>query len=219
MPHLREPDRMSKIQSAVLGVMKDIAATGIAKLQRNIQQGYAFRGIESAMNELSPLLVKHGITVTPSYTELVIHERFRGDPKDGRAIRFCTLKGSFRFSAEDGTFVVSECFGEAMDSGDKAVTKAQSIAFRTALFQQFVVPTMAIDPESYLDPDDDTLPIGPAPSRELLDAATNAANAGLTAYRTFWQSATQDERMALAERHAELKATAQRVTDEVNAGQ
>ncbi|PWW43601.1 ERF family protein [Melaminivora alkalimesophila] len=212
---------MSKIQNAVLGVMKDIATTGIAKLQRNVQQGYTFRGIESAMNELSPLLVKHGITVTPAYTDLSIHERFRGDPKDGRAIRFCTLKGIFRFSAEDGSHVVSECYGEAMDAGDKAVTKAQSIAFRTALFQQFVVPTMAMDPESYLDPDDDDMPIGPEPSRELLEAATNAANAGLDAYRSFWQSSMPDERMALAGRHAELKATAQRVSDggAANAGQ
>ena len=40
-----------------------------------------------------------------------------------------------------------ETYGEAMDSGDKAVTKAQSVAFRTALFQQFIVPTMAMDPE------------------------------------------------------------------------
>lgn len=210
---------MSKIQTAVLGVMKDIATTGIAKLQRNVQQGYTFRGIESAMNELSPLLVKHGITVTPSYSELVVHERFRGDPKDGRAIRFCTLKGTFKFAAEDGSYVLSECFGEAMDAGDKAVTKAQSIAFRTALFQQFVVPTMAVDPESYIDPNDDEMPLGPEPSRELLDAATNAANAGLDAYRTFWQSAMQDERMALASRHAELKATAQRVSGGANAGQ
>ncbi len=210
---------MSKIQSAVLGVMKDIATTGIAKLQRNVQQGYTFRGIESAMNELSPLLVKHGITVTPGYSELQIGERFRGDPKDGRAIRFCTLKGSFKFSAEDGSFVVSECYGEAMDSGDKAVTKAQSIAFRTALFQQFVVPTMAMDPESYIDPNDETLPIGPAPSQDLLDAATSAANAGLEAYRSFWQSAMPDERMALAARHAELKAVAQRVSDGANADQ
>jgi hypothetical protein len=35
-----------------------------------------------------------------------------------------------------------------MDSGDKALTKAQSVAYRTALFQQFVVPTMAVDPET-----------------------------------------------------------------------
>lgn len=210
---------MSKIQAAVLGVMKDIATTGIAKLQRNVQQGYTFRGIESAMNELSPLLVKHGITVTPSYSELLVHERLRGDPKDGRAIRFCTLKGTFKFTAEDGSFVSSECYGEAMDSGDKAVTKAQSIAFRTALFQQFVVPTMAMDPESYIDPNDEELPIGPAPSSDLLEAATTAANAGLDAYRSFWQSSMPDERMALASRHAELKALAQRVTDGRNAGQ
>lgn len=210
---------MSKIQSAILGVMKDIATTGIAKLQRNVQQGYTFRGIESAMNELSPLLVKHGITVTPSYGELSIHERFRGDPKDGRAIRFCTLKGSFKFVAEDGSYTLSECFGEAMDSGDKAVTKAQSIAFRTALFQLFVVPTMAMDPESYIDPDDEELPIGPAPSQDLLYAAIRAADGGLEAYRSFWQAALPDERMALAGRHAELKALAQRVSSEPHAGQ
>ncbi|WP_313077046.1 ERF family protein [Melaminivora sp.] len=213
---------MSKIQAAVLGVMKDIATTGIAKLQRNIQQGYSFRGIESAMNELSPLLVKHGITVTPSYSELLVHERFRGDPKDGRAIRFCTLKGTFRFSAEDGSHVVSECYGEAMDSGDKAVTKAQSIAFRTALFQQFVVPTMAMDPESYLDAEDEDIALNsPAPPDELMDAAVNAANAGLEAYKSFWQSATPADRLALATHHAQLKATAQRVTagGDTDAGQ
>jgi hypothetical protein len=43
-----------------------------------------------------------------------------------------------------------------MDSGDKAVTKAQSVAFRTALFQAFIVPTeaTAIDPERDGDDDD-----------------------------------------------------------------
>ncbi|WP_313313412.1 ERF family protein [Pulveribacter sp.] len=209
---------MSRIQDAVLGVMKDIATTGIAKLQRNVQQGYSFRGIESAMNELSPLLVKHGITVTPSYSELNIYERFRGDPKDGRAIRFCTLKGTFRFAAEDGSFVLSECFGEAMDAGDKAVTKAQSIAFRTALFQQFVVPTMAMDPESYLDPEDDD-PGMPEPPQRLLDAAMEAAQAGLDSYKAFWQNAAQGDRLALATRHAELKAIAQRATADTDAGQ
>lgn len=75
---------MSKIQSAIVGVMKDIASTGIAKSQRNLQQGYNFRGIEAAMNELSPLLVKHGITVTPSYSELSITERAKDGGKATR---------------------------------------------------------------------------------------------------------------------------------------
>lgn len=139
----------NQIQTAVTGVMKDIASTGIAKRMRNQQQGYNFRGIEDAMNELSPLLIKHGITVTPRYSDLSITERVKGDPKEGKGTRFCILKGLFTFSAADGSSVVNECYGEAMDSGDKAVTKAQSVAFRTALFQQFVVPTVAMDPESY----------------------------------------------------------------------
>ena len=135
---------MSQIHTAVLSVMKDIASTGIAKTQRNQQQGYNFRGVEAAMNELSPLLVKHGITVTASYSELNISERAK---EAGKATRFCTLKGAFHFAAGDGSSVSSECYGEAMDSGDKATIKAQSVAFRTALFQQFVVPTMAMDTE------------------------------------------------------------------------
>lgn len=142
-----------KIQAAIVGVMKDIAATGIAKRLRNQSQGYNFRGIEDAMNELSPVLVKHGVIVTPRYSELSITERLKGDPKDGKGMRFCTLKGSFTFEASDGSSVVNECFGEAMDSGDKAVVKAQSVAFRTALFQQFVVPTVAMDPEGSEDGD------------------------------------------------------------------
>ncbi len=137
----------SKIHSAILGVMRDIAKTGIAKLKRNQQQGYNFRGIEDAMNELNPLLVANGIVVMHSYSDLNVSERIKGDPADGKASRFATIKGAFRFMAEDGSHLICECYGEAMDSGDKAVTKAQSVAFRTALFQTFVVPFMAVDPE------------------------------------------------------------------------
>ena len=142
---------MTQIHTAVRGVMRDISKTGIAKLKKNQQQGYNFRGIEDAMNEMSPLLVNHGITVTPSYSELTIVDRVKGDPADAKATRFATIKGAFKFEAEDGSYLTNECYGEAMDSGDKAVTKAQSVAYRTALFQQFVVPFMAMDPE-----DDDT---------------------------------------------------------------
>lgn len=137
----------NNIHAAMISVMRDISKTGIAKLSRADLGGARvnYRGIEAAMNELSPLLVRHGISVTPSYSDLVLFERAKGE---GKAIRFATVKGAFTFTAaEDGSFVKCEAYGEAMDSGDKAVTKAQSVSFRTALFQQFVVPTMAMDPE------------------------------------------------------------------------
>jgi hypothetical protein len=136
-----------KIHAALIDAMREIAKTGIAKTSKADLGGARvnYRGIEAAMNEMSVILIKCGITVTPSYADLVMFERAKGE---GKAIRFATVKGSFLFTAaEDGSFVRCEAFGEAMDSGDKAVTKAQSVAFRTALFQQFVVPTMAMDPE------------------------------------------------------------------------
>lgn len=139
------------IHAAISKAMNDIARTGIAKTHQASLGGAGvnYRGIEDAMNEMCGVLIRHGITVTPRYSELTIIERVKGDPKDGKATRFATLRGAFTFtSTADGSAVTCEHYGEAMDSGDKAVTKAQSVAFRTALFQQFVIPTMAIDPEA-----------------------------------------------------------------------
>lgn len=141
------------IHKALIDAMREIAATGIAKTLKASLGGATvnYRGIEAAMNEMSPILIKCGITVTPSYSDLVLFERAKAE---GKATRFATVKGTFTFAAADGSFVKCETYGEAMDSGDKAVVKAQSVSFRTALFQQFVVPFMAMDPEEDGDGDE-----------------------------------------------------------------
>ena len=54
---------MTQIHTAILGAMRMIAKTGIAKLSKNKDQGYNFRGIEAAMNEMSPILINNGITI------------------------------------------------------------------------------------------------------------------------------------------------------------
>lgn len=137
---------MKAIHKAVQFAMQKVAKTGIVKALRNKDQGYQYRGIEDAMNTLQPILTEAGIVVTPAYSDMQIMER---ESKSGGKLRFIVVKGRFEFSSvEDGSSVTSEVYGEAMDSSDKATTKAQSVAFRTALFQQFVVPTMAIDPEA-----------------------------------------------------------------------
>ena len=184
------------IQTALVGAMRDISAKGIAKLGTADTGGakYRYRGVEAAMNEMSPILVNHGITVTPRYSDLTITERAKGE---GKAIRFVTVKGAFTFSAEDGSSVTSEAYGEAMDSGDKATIKAQSVAFRTALFQQFIVPTMSMDTE--LDGEDEG-----APSEAL-----KAAEKGLTAYQAYWTGLSPEAKKALEPHHPELKAIAQ----------
>lgn len=138
------------IYAALNAAMRDIAKIGIGKTQKNEKQNYRFRGVEQAMNEMSPIMVNHGITVQAQYADLVVTERTNDK---GTVMRFVTLKGLFAFCALDGSTVTSEAYGEAMDSGDKAVIKAQSVSFRTALFQLFVVPTMSMDTE--LDHDEE----------------------------------------------------------------
>lgn len=192
---------MSQIHTAILAAMRDIAQIGIAKLNKNTQQGYNFRGIEAAMNELSPILIRNGIIVTSEYHDIVITERVKGDPKDGKAMRFCTLRGGFKFMAADGSHVISDCYGEAMDSGDKAVVKAQSVAFRTALFQQFVVPTMALDPEQF---EEDAPPIPDA----LLSEARIAALGGWRSFALWIKARTPEERKALNPESDALKRAA-----------
>ena len=190
---------MAAIHEAITRAMEQIAKTGIAKTSKASMGGSTvwFRGIEAAMNEMSGVLIKCGITVTPAYHDLFVTERARAEA--GKFTRFCTLRGEFTFSAADGSSVTSSVYGEAMDSGDKAVVKAQSVAFRTALFQQFVIPTMAIDPETHGDDDS-----GEGPAAD----AVAAAEKGMAAYEAFWKGLDAKARKALGNHHAELKAIA-----------
>ncbi len=131
-----------RIYAALLTAMSEAAETGIAKLTKNKDQGYYFRGIEAAMNEMAPILIRNKIVVVPSYVEHVESAR---ETKSGGTMKFVRVKGVFKFvHAEDGSSVESICWGEGMDVSDKATTKAQSVAFRTALFTTFVVPTQAV---------------------------------------------------------------------------
>lgn len=200
---------MSKIHTALIEAMREIAKIGIAKTSKADLGGARvnYRGIEAAMNEMSLILIKCGINVTPSYSDLSIMERAKGE---GKATRFVTLKGSFTFAADDGSHVVCTTYGEAMDSGDKATIKAQSVAFRTALFQQFVVPTMAMDPEEGGD-DEGEVP------EELLKAAREAAMGGWSNLAAWIKARTPEERKLLEPESNSLKKAAKE-SDAAKAG-
>lgn len=198
---------MRNIQQSTIDAMRIAAEKGIGKrLQADLGGAKVrYRGIEDAMNEMVSVLVTAGITVTPRYSDLQITERDRGN---GKASQFATVKGSFEFEAEDRSTKVAEFYGQAMDFGDKAVVKAQSISFRTALFQTFCVPTVAtaIDPEAGVDGD----PV------EYDAAALATAKRGTAAYATFWEKLTKERRnqIGLAQ-HGELKEIAAKADREV----
>lgn len=207
---------MSKIHSCILSAMADIGKTGIAKLSKNKDQGYNFRGIEAAMNEMAPILIRNGIIVSPSYIDYNVYER---ESKSGGKLRFVTVKGIFKFEAEDGSFVTGEAYGEGMDSSDKATSKAQSVAYRTALFQQFIVPTMAIDPESGMG-----VPTRQEELEEIAMAIVEKFDAGNEwgSYEEYVSLRDNEEKLmiwSLLKPHSKVRAAIKRLGEEERAKQ
>lgn len=134
---------VKKIYKAMQNVMRDICERGIGKDSKNKDQGFNFRGIEAAMNALAPLLVNHGIVCVPRHGA---PQRFDRITKSGGTLSFVNIVSEFDLiHVDDGSSVTITTNGEGMDSSDKATNKAMSTAFKYALFQAFVVPTMSVE--------------------------------------------------------------------------
>ena len=136
-------------------VMKDIKA--VTKDQKNLQQGFKFRGIDQFVNALYPALTKHGVFMTPRATsftqELKDVTRSSGKPGVDKHVH---IMMEYDFFAEDGSKVtVGPIPAEGLDTGDKATNKALSAALKYALIQTFSVPT-----EDMAEADLDTPEIG-----------------------------------------------------------
>jgi len=130
---------MSKVYEAINAVQAVLAKEGITKDRKNLQQNYAFRGIDDVYNALSPLLAEHKLCILPRMLNHILVER---TSNSGGALFNVTVEAEFDFvSAEDDTVHTVKMFGEAMDSGDKATNKAMSAAYKYCCLQVFAIPT------------------------------------------------------------------------------
>lgn len=153
----------TKIYAALIKANKLIGA--IAKDSENTTQRFKFRGIDEVYNELHPILAECGIVIIPEVVSYDITER---PTKNGAAL-YTRATIRHHFTAEDGSSVSTTVVGEAMDSGDKGMNKAMSIALKYALFQLFTIPT-----REDKDPD--------ASSHELVQQAAPVAAATAHGY-------------------------------------
>lgn len=133
-----EIEDVSEVLKAITAVTKGLGKAGIAKEGKNKQQNYSFRGIDQVYQALSPLLVEHGLIITPRVLSRDIAER---TSKGGGALFFTCLEVEFTFrSSVDGSEIVTSTFGEGMDSADKSTNKALSSAYKYLVFLTFCVP-------------------------------------------------------------------------------
>lgn len=130
------------VHEAVLAVMKDVQAVGKTGVNRD--QHYNFRGVDAVVNAVGPAMRQHNLLVLPG-AETVEVERYQ--TKSQTVMKNATVRCTWTVRGPAGDSFQITTFGEAADSGDKAVTKAQSVAWRVALIQLFAIPTDEPDPD------------------------------------------------------------------------
>jgi hypothetical protein len=116
--------------------MADVKAVGKNKL--NMQQNYAYRGIDDVANEMHTVFSKYKIFVTP---DIIEHAREERTSAKGSNLIYSIIKVKYTFWTVDGSSVDCTVIGEGMDSGDKATNKALAGAYKYALTQIFCIPT------------------------------------------------------------------------------
>ena len=133
-----------KIHEALTEVMKAVPV--VKKEDRNASQNFSFRGIDATLNAVGPALRKHGVIVRPKLIQHNAEAITVG--RNATPMRSVTLLVEYAFTGPEGDSLVCVVPGEAMDSGDKAYSKAMSVAFRTALLQTLALPTDERDPDA-----------------------------------------------------------------------
>jgi hypothetical protein len=176
------------IHAALLAVMNDV--TYVGKDQYNEQQKFNFRGIDGVLDAVGPAFRKHGILPMPEVTSV---ESTSYTTKNGTVMTRSVVRVNYDFRGPAGdTLTAIGIPGESADSGDKSVSKAMSVAYRTALVQVLALPTHQPDPDADTEEKEAAQQPDPDADTEEKEAAQPAVvTEDQSATELDWESATR----------------------------
>ena len=180
------------VVDALSAVMADVQA--VRKGDRNEQQGFNFRGVDAVVNAVGPALRRHRVIVVPELENIDRGTVEVGSGDRRRAIGHVVLTVRYRFIGPAGDELAAVVPGEAMDTGDKAFSKAMSVAYRTALLQALCIPTDEPDPDAQVYERSPARP-APPPADAIRLMLAEASRAGVD---------EEAARAAAAQRHGGL---------------
>lgn len=133
------------IAQALAKVKMEVGHVGKESKAPGNMGGYSFRGVDAVVNACAGPLARHGVVVAPEVLNL---ERVTNQSRNGAQMLnvYATVRYTFYGPAGDSLATVT--VGEAADAGDKAHSKAMSVAYRIALLQTLTLPTDEPDPDS-----------------------------------------------------------------------
>jgi len=129
-----------ELLSAVMAEVQSVGKTG-----RNTEQGYNFRGVDAVVNAVGPVLRQHGVIVLPVLEEATLRDVRTSKDKPARE---STVRVRYVFYGPAGDSVDAVVPGESMDTGDKGMAKAMSVAYRILWLQALCIPTDEPDPDT-----------------------------------------------------------------------
>lgn len=133
------------VQELLVRVMQDVDV--ITKDDRNTTQGYQFRGVDATMNTVGPILRKHGLVCLPTDMFILVDKDV--PTQRGGTMRSVTVQVTWVFIGPAGDELSVVTLGESADTGDKAIPKATSVAYRELWLKTLCVPTQ--DPSEDVD--------------------------------------------------------------------
>lgn len=133
------------VHVAWLRVRREIRS--IAKDQK-YEQGktrYNYRGADAVVQAFGPVTLKYGVHVLPIDVRTEYGEK---STNAGGKMRECTATVTWLIMGPRGDTLTLQTAGEALDTSDKATTKAQTVALRTLLLTAGLTPTGDPDPDT-----------------------------------------------------------------------
>lgn len=177
---------MSKLDTALAKAYADIKK--IDKNGKNTFQKYKFVQSEDVLAMVRPILHAHDIAFYPSAKNITFTDL---STNAGKLNRHCFIEFEFTLS-HAGESRVCTWYGEALDTSDKCVNKAQTAAVKTFLMKLFLLSTAdEVDPDS-LSPTVDALTKDDV-TRELdaLKLSSASVEKKLDRVRQLWSAANQ----------------------------
>ena len=136
---MTDTNQAGAVHGAIGKATRMLAKMGVDKTSTNESQGFNFRGIDAVLGAMSAVLVECCLFAAP---QVLQHQlEVITDPKTGKLKFRAQVKVMYTITSTiDGSIVSTVLCAEALDSQDKATSKALSMAYKYFAFQTFCIP-------------------------------------------------------------------------------
>lgn len=133
----------SNLTEALTAAMRE--AGYVQKDAKNNQQGYSYASADAVLTKVRDILTANGVPITAAVADLVKYETTTN--AKGNPVQRAVVKIELEVRDAEGKTAIWQGHGEGMDSGDKAVMKANTAALKYALAAGLLI-SWGDDPEA-----------------------------------------------------------------------